>query len=64
MGYNPGGHKELDMTERLSTAQHREENAAGWSVKRREYELVCGTCWLERIEQGEWRALSMNACSR
>ena len=64
MGYSPCGHKELDMTEQLSIAQHREENDVGWSVKRREYELACGTCWFGRIEQGEWRALSMNACSR
>ena len=52
------------MTEQLRTARHREENDAGWSVKRREYEFVCGTGWLGRIEQGEWRACSTNACSR
>ena len=26
-GYSPRGHKELDTTEQLSTAQHREQNA-------------------------------------
>lgn len=44
--------------------EDREENNARWSVKRRECEIGCGICWLGRMEQGERRGLSMNACAR